>query len=345
MNVRLTQLDGKLPNLALMRLGAWHRNRGDEVHYYRGSAGLDRRLAEPEYDRVYASAIFDFSAPLVARFRRQFPAAIVGGTWSKEDRITVEQVVGGGWDECDYLIDPGFAASLGFTQRGCRFNCPFCDVPAKEGKPRASGTVAQIWRGDPWPRHIHLLDNDFFGVPKPEWKARLAEIRDGGFRVTFNQGINVRVITDEIAAELATIEYRDDQFKRRRLYTAWDSLGDEEVFFKGVSRLERAGIPGSHLLVFMLIGFDPAETWGRVLYRFCRMFDRGMRPYPMVYGNKHRTLPLGNANPRIEARRLTLGDFQRWAIRSSKLGIPLHEYDANAKGWSAGHADLFSEAA
>lgn len=25
MNIRVTQLDGKLPNLALMRLAAWHR--------------------------------------------------------------------------------------------------------------------------------------------------------------------------------------------------------------------------------------------------------------------------------------------------------------------------------
>jgi hypothetical protein len=344
MIVRLTQLDGKLPNLALMRLSAWHRERGDDVHFYRGAAGLGRRLDEPAYDRVYASAIFSFSAPLVERFRSEFPTAIVGGSWTKEDRITVEQVTGRRYDECDYSIaPPAFTGSLGFTQRGCRFNCPFCDVPAKEGKPRAAGTIKQIWRGDPWPRHIHLLDNDFFGVPKPEWKARLVEIRDGGFKVCFNQGINIRVITDEIAAELASVEYRDDQFKRRRLYTAWDQLGDEDVFFKGVARLERAGIPGSHLLVFMLVGFDEAETWERAIYRFERMHERGMRPYPMVFGNKCRLLPLGKAHPRISERRLTLGDFQRWAIRPAKLGVPFHEYDVAAKGWSGAKAGLFDE--
>lgn len=125
-HVRVTQLDGKLPNLALMRLGAWHRERGDEVHYYRGAAGLDRRPGEPRYDRVYASAIFEFSGTLVERFRRQFPDSIVGGTWNKAERITVEDVIGP-WDECDYSIDPAFTASLGFTQRGCRFNCSSCD--------------------------------------------------------------------------------------------------------------------------------------------------------------------------------------------------------------------------
>ena len=35
MIVRVTQLDGKLPNLALMRISAWHRSRGDEVHFHR----------------------------------------------------------------------------------------------------------------------------------------------------------------------------------------------------------------------------------------------------------------------------------------------------------------------
>lgn len=112
-------------------------------------------------------------------------------------------------------------------------------------------------------------------------------------------------------------------------------MKDEKIFFRGVALLERAGIPASHLLVYMLVGFDPAETWGRVLHRFDRMAERGMRPYPMIYGNKHRSLPLGDAPQRIEARRLTLSDLQRWAIRSSKLGVPFHQYDASAKGWAS----------
>lgn len=332
MNVRLTQLDGKLPNLALMRLAAWHRERGDQVRFTRSPY---KQFDEPDYERIYGSAIFDFSAGRVAQFRREFPDAIVGGSWTKEDRITIEQVIGRPYNDCDYSIDPQFTASLGFTQRGCRFNCPFCDVPAKEGKPQATGTITQIWRGDPWPRHVHLLDNDFFGVNKAVWKARLAEVRDGGFRVCFNQGINIRVITQEIAAEIATVDYRDDSFETRRLYTAWDELGDERIFMRGVNILESAGVPPHHLLVYMLVGFDPTETWERVLYRFERMRERGIRPYPMPYGNKRRIIPLGNADRRIAERRLTLGEFQRWAIRPSKLGIPFAEYNVNARGWTS----------
>lgn len=339
MIVRLTQLDGKLPNLALMRLASYHRDLGDVVRFSRSPY---RQLDEPDYDRVYGSAIFDFSAERVEKLRSAFPGAVVGGSYIRANPLTVESIAGP-YEACDYTDYPDFSASLGFSQRGCRFNCSFCDVPAKEGKPRAAGTVAQIWRGDPWPRHIHLLDNDFFGVPKPVWKARLAELRDGRFKVCFNQGINIRVITDEIAAELSSVDYRDDSFATRRIYTAWDNLSDGDIFFRGVERLERAGIPSSHLLVYMLVGFDPAETWERALDRFHRMQDRGMRPYPMVYGNRNRTLLLGNAHPRIATRRLTLGAFQRWAVRPAKLGVPFHEYMVSAKGWSKHQPDLLAE--
>ncbi|HKT52904.1 MAG TPA: hypothetical protein VJP88_00515, partial [Caulobacteraceae bacterium] len=152
--------------------------------------------------------------------------------------------------------------------------------------------------------------NDFFGQPKPQWKARLAEVREGGFRACFNQGINVRVITKEIAEELAAVDYRDDSFTHRRIYTAWDSLGDERLFFRGVDLLEAAGVRPSHLMVYMLVGYDPAETWATIFHRFNAMVDRRIRPFPMVYGDRTRTVPLGGLNADIGGRRLM--DFQRW---------------------------------
>jgi len=200
-------------------------------------------------------------------------------------------------------------------------------VPKKEGAVKSAATIEEIWRGDPHPRTIHLLDNDFFGQPKHEWKARLAEIRDGGFRVCFNQGINVRVITDEICAELATVEYRDDNFKRRRIYTAWDNVGDEGLFFRGVDRLERAGIPPHHVMVYMLIGYDPAETWERIHYRFQRMVDRGLQPYPMPFDQQNR-----------EHKR-----FQRWVLRKQYEMRPFEEYNTRRKRPDPHTADLFGE--
>jgi len=326
--VRLTQIDGKLPNLALMKLAKHHRDRGHEIHFTRQ---VERDMLEPEYNRVYGSAIFNFSADRVARLKRAFPGAIVGGTWDTSNNVTVEAVLGDEPNECvDYSIYPGFTGSIGFTQRGCRLKCGFCVVPKKEGKPRTVNTIASIWRGDPWPRHLHLLDNDFFGQPREQWEARIGEIIDGKFRVCLNQGINIRMIDEESAKALASIPYYDDGFKVRRLYTAWDNIGDEERFFRGVDTLERAGIHPRNLLVYMLVGYDRRETWERVLYRFNKMVAREIRPYPMVFGNRHRRLPLGGCNLRIEHR--TLSEFQRWAIRKAYTFIPFEHYDVNAKG-------------
>lgn len=294
MKVRLTQLDGKLPNLALMKLAHWHRAQGDEVHLARTPSPS---MFEPGYDLVYASAIFEWTKPVVERLLGAYPDAQVGGTGTGSWR-TVEELIGREYEHYDYSLYPDFPWSIGFTQRGCRLRCGFCVVPKKEGKPRSVNTIMDLWRGEPHPRALLLLDNDFFG--QPDWQDRIDEIRAGGFRVSFSQGINIRMITDETAAALASVEYRDDGFERRRIYTAWDNLKDEGRVFKGLDTLEKAGIPPRNVMVYMLIGWRPGETEADILYRFNRLRDAGCKPYPMVYE---------------KWRHPVLRKFARWAIR------------------------------
>jgi hypothetical protein len=308
MIVRLTHLDGKLPNLALMKLAAWHRDRGDEVRF---SRDIERGLLEPAHERVYGSSIFAFSRERLKRFQEVWPESIVGGTGTYSTN-TVEDLTGA-LERYDYSIYPEFRASIGFTQRGCRLRCKFCVVPEKEGRPRSVNRIQDIWRGEPHPKHLHLLDNDFFG--QAEWRSRIREIRDGGFKVCFNQGINVRLVTEEVAEALASVQYRDDQFQRRRLYTAWDNLRDEEIFFAGASKLEAARIPARHIMAYMLVGFDPSENMERIMYRFERMVERGILPYPMVY----------------DRSRADLRAFQRWAVTGLYRAVPFSDYKVSAR--------------
>lgn len=337
MRIRLTQIDGKLPNLALMKLAHYHRGRGDEVCF---TKHVERDMFEPDYDIVYGSAIFSFSANRVALFREQFPGAIVGGTHNTLDNTTVEQVLGIDEGETyDYSIYPKFDGSIGFTQRGCRLKCGFCVVPKKEGKPRSVNTIDTIWRGEPWPRHLHLLDNDFFGQPREQWQARVDEVKAGGFRVCLNQGINTRMIDDESAAAIKAMGYWDDSFKVRRLYTAWDNIGDEARFFRGVETLAKHGIPPSHLLVYMLVGYDKRETWERLFYRFKRMADLYIRVYPMVYCNRipekgplqeavvmNRYRVVGDPAARSFERK-TLSQFQRYVIKRYYTVCPFEDFE------------------
>jgi len=302
--VRLTDIDSKIPNMALMRLADHHIKRGDEVVYARGSL---RDLFDGQYDKVYGSSVFRFAAPKRDTFIREFPEAILGGTGT-DNQTTIEEITGDNSTGLDYSIYPKYPFSLGFTQRGCRLKCGFCVVPTKEGSNRGVNKISDIWRGQGHPKKVVLLDNDFFG--QEDWRGRIREIKDGGFAVSINQGINVRLIHEEGARALATVRYMDDQFKSRRLYTAWDSLGDEKIFFRGIDMMEKAGIPPRHIMVYMLIGYKKDETWEERLYRFEKMKERGLMPYPMVYNNERRDLK----------------QFQRWVIMRFHQFIKWEDY-------------------
>ena len=303
--VRLTHIDGKLPNLALMKLAHWHKAQGDRVTLARTPSPS---MFEPTYDLVYGSSIFQWSSGKVVRaLGDAFPDAVIGGTGT-DSAVTVEQTIGmDEYEHYDYSIYPEYEWSIGFTQRGCRLNCGFCVVPKKEGKPKSVNSIWDIWR-EGTPRSVVLLDNDFFG--QEQWPDRIAEIKDGGFKVNFSQGINIRMVTPEAAEALAAIRYYDGKFQARRLYTAWDNLGQEKVFFRGLEMLKDAGIPGNHVVVYMLIGYKPGETMDEILYRHRRLKDEGCWPYPMVYNNADKALKR----------------FQRWVLRRHDQFVPWEEY-------------------
>lgn len=310
----LIQADGKLPNLALMRLAAYFRQCGENVELLRGP----RTLWHGDGD-VYGSSLFDFSAPARKQWDSWWGTVKWGGT-GVSVTSNLSEIASVDWDSIrpDYSIFPDYPFSIGFTQRGCRLSCKFCVVPKKEGKPKSVAGIYDIWRGGPHPRKIVLLDNDFFGQPRAEWTERLLEISRGGFKVSFSQGINIRQVDDESALGIASVQYRDNEFKERILYTAWDNLGDEEIFKRGVMTLQRAGIPAKHLRVYMLIGYAKGETFEEIQYRFNEMVRLGCEPYPMVY----------------DPQRKDLKAFQRWAITGLYRAVKWEDYKDPRKNLS-----------
>jgi len=88
--VRLVQLDGKLPNLALMKLAHWHRQQGWDVQFTRH---VDRGILDREPDAVYGSCIFKYSRQHLTRFVKEWPQAVVGGTGS-DSLLNVEHLIG-----------------------------------------------------------------------------------------------------------------------------------------------------------------------------------------------------------------------------------------------------------
>lgn len=293
-----------------MRIAAHHRDRGDEVECRRADNPrfVEPQLGDPaQWDMLYGSLIFQRTRPLGERVKAIYPNAILGGTgWDIGSSL---EDVGIKTTRQDYSLYPAWRQSIGFTQRGCRLRCSFCVVPRKEGPVREEQSIADIWRGEPWPRELLLLDNDFFGQSR--WRDRIEEMRSGRFKVSFNQGINARMLTDETAAAIASVDYRDDSMKRRCIYTAWDNRKDEERLFSGLKALVRHGVKPYQITVYMLVGYWPGETHEDREHRRRRLREFGAVPYPMPF-----------------VRTQELVRYQRWIIGAYDKAFSWDEWRA-----------------
>lgn len=318
MRTLLLQLDGKIPNIALMRIAAHHRALGDEVElrWTRDVASVAPELfGRP--DRVYASLIFERTRPVAEALLRTYPDAVIGGTgWDIARRL---EDVGIHTVRQDYSIYPGWRQSIGFTQRGCRLKCPFCVVPLKEGGILFEQTVSELWRGDPWPRELILLDNDFFG--EPSWPIQIDAIRKGGFKVSFNQGINARFLIDDTAAAVASVDYRDDSMKEKRVYTAWDNSQDADRLFRGLDALVRHGVKPDHIMVYMLLGYWPWSNLADWELRRRKLREFGARPYPMPYQRTPQAVGFQRWVVGAYDKRISWEAWERASYRPERVGL------------------------
>jgi len=263
MKIALYDVDSKMPNLALMRLSTYHKSLGHSVEFY-------SPLWLANYDKIYASAIFSFSDK---SFLIPDRMEIGGSAWSLTKNLPQEI------EECepDYTLY-NYSHSIGFTMRGCRFNCKFCDVPKKEGKPKSVFTIPEIWTNKK-SNFVMLLDNDFFG--NPEWRDRIKEIKELGLRVSFAQGLNIRIITDEQAQALASVDFRNIKGKTKMVHFAWDRFYDEKLIDKGIERVLKAGIKPYQMTFYVLIGYNTTKE--QDLYRVMKLRDYGINPFAMPY--------------------------------------------------------------
>lgn len=271
MRIGIVQIDGKeyqgtlFPNMALMKIAGHYERQGDQVEWYLGNLWAD------QYDKIYASKIFSFSQ------MPDLPSnTIIGGTGIDffnrlPDEIEASPVSYSLYPECNFHV--------GFSMKGCRFNCGFCCVPTKEGRPKHENYIEELLSNPNGGNRLMLLDNDFFGGPF--WRSHLEEIRRLNLKACFVQGINIRIITEEQAGLLATVRYYSKDFKQRYLSFAWDRFFDKKLVMKGIRICNDAGIPSNHMQFFVLIGYKstPEQDYERVM----TLRELGCMPFVMPY--------------------------------------------------------------
>lgn len=315
MRVRLVQLDGDLPNMALMKLAYYYRRElGAQVDFTRS---VRRDIFTPEYDLVLASQIFSTTWKKAQVLKENYPEAIIGGTGTGDLETTVESFLGiaGDYKNLDYTDYPDFQDSIGMTQLGCTKNCGFCCVRAKEGENRPFSNIGEIYRGEidgkPAPKNLILLDNDFQN--REGWQTICEEIINGDFRVAFIQGINIREITREHGTYFARMKFRDRSFKKRRFYCAWDFERDFKKIEAGLHVLDAAGFRRHEITPYFIANYLKPGLTEDVWTRFLKMAEWGLRPYSMIY--KKWELP-----PNHE-----LKDFQNWVNTHKAYRKPTKE--------------------
>ena len=210
MKIGLVQVDGKIPNVALMQICSYHEQKGDDVEWWKG------QLWNYKYDKIYASKIFNFS------IMPQLPQhAMIGGTGIDFKNRLPDEI-----EKCkpSFSLYPECNYHLGFSMKGCRFACKFCCVPQKEGRPSHNSNIDNLLLNPNGGDRLMLLDNDFFG--SPNWKEDLQRIIELDLKVCFVQGLNIRIITKEQAELLVQCRYYNGKFKKRYL-VAWASSSPE----------------------------------------------------------------------------------------------------------------------
>ncbi|UCF89928.1 MAG: hypothetical protein JSW39_16685, partial [Desulfobacterales bacterium] len=155
--ILLIDVDGRLPNFALMKLSRYYKELGRKVIL----GYKDCRLKGPE--AVYASAIFHnhVTNKRIANLRQYYGESIrLGGSG-----IDINQRLPENIEKLppDYDLYPELNGhAIGFLTRGCPFRCAFCIVPAKEGRPRQVSDLDTLLAGR---RKLILLDDNILAHP------------------------------------------------------------------------------------------------------------------------------------------------------------------------------------
>lgn len=249
------------PNLALMKLSAWHKRQGDEVEWCNPLL---------HYDIVYMSKVFDFTPD----FRTHLNADLIikGGVGYGvvNDKVLdplIEHIMP------DYsLYEPhGIKdTAYGFMSRGCPRQCSFCNVSQHQGNRSVKvSNLSEFWNGQ---SNIVLLDPNITLCKDRD--LIMKDLIESKAFIDFSQGVDIRAVDDSFIELL-------NKLKLKALSFAWDSF-DMSIYekLKEVRPKLRYKDDGVYR-VYMLTNYD--TTHEQDYQRVTMLRDIGYYPYVMIY--------------------------------------------------------------
>lgn len=263
MNVGLIDVDGhNSPNLALMKLSAWHKAQGDAVEWWWGFG---------EYDVVYMSKIFDdtYSPDIPEPFNAK--RIVKGGTgYGLHNKLPpeIEHIYP------DFSLYPQYTkdTAYGFLTRGCPRSCNFCCVSEKEGcRSVKVADVSEWWDGQ---KNIVLFDPNILACP--DAVDLLHQLGDTGAWIDYTQGLDARRLTSRNIEAI-------NKTKVKMIHFAWDRMGDSADVLRGLNLYLKYGAVKDERRrrVYVLTNFG--STMEQNLYRINTLREMQYDPYVMIY--------------------------------------------------------------
>ena len=348
----LIDLDSTIPNLALMKISSWAKERGDTV---------SMNEMEKEPDHIWMSSIFTWNRKsaesLIRGLETEYPNAVLqyGGTGFDQgeafgdpirqylpneieqafpdytlyaDKIRTEKR----WKDFD-------RTAVVFCQRGCNRKCQFCFVPRKEGRIDNNPYRRLITQVPDDFRKVLLLDNDIALAERWKFNEIMDDAHNMGVKLSITQGMDIREISKypEIAQRLAGNKPWDTHFKRRTVYIAWDYFANESTVRKGIENLLEAGFKGEEIKCYIIVGF-PDRTYQKSQEPYRYYEGRDLHRVEVLwkeYGVYSWVMPYNNV--KTDQR---LVDFERWVNKYLFKKMDFRDY---RRGYKLSDGDLPEE--
>lgn len=279
MKIRLIDVDGKIPNYALMKISTFHKIKGDDVDWYNPIFDYE------DTDIIYISKIFTFTNDYI--YLPKKAKIIKGGTGYNYNTKLPEEIEK--IKDLDYSLYPNHNYSIIFTARGCIRECPFCIVSKKEGKLKD----IEIANLNPNGKYIMILDNNFFA--SNNWKQKINILKKINQPIDFNTGIDLRILTEEQCKELKKL-------KIKNIHCAWDNYKDKDIIIPKLKMLTKY-IKPYKITCYVLIGYENKELCNQDIERVNKIWEIGVYPFVMVYMDFN--------NPNYKKSK-SCKDFARW---------------------------------
>ena len=323
MRVGLFDVGGqKHPNLPLMKISAYHKAKGDDVTW---ANHLDK------YDVVYVSRVFSDTYCPDDQYGFNSDCVIYGGTgyaietingierYIPEKDKNLPDEIEHTYPDYELYGDLTKNTAFGFLTRGCPNNCPFCIVSAKEGRiSHKVANLSEFWRGQ---KEIKLFDANLLACK--DRMDLLTQLSDSGALVDFTQGLDARLINQEVAKQLARINIKMVHF-------AFDLIKNEKAIINGLKLYkETNNVTSRNAIVYILTGFN--TTFAEDMYRVRVVQSLGYSPDIRIYNKP--------SAPKI------LKDLQRWSNnRILYRSCDFWDYTARGKTMRETYAKEYEEA-